>query len=130
MRVSHKKTIYIIDACNFSHAVFSSFLSSNNDIEFEMINWLKAVSDLSNDEFLLFFDGYFRDLGDDADNLLKIFCDDEIADSRIKEYASYCVSSRKRAIVVTDDRELSEEIPDSIKVINCRKFYSNMNFRE
>lgn len=127
MRISHKATIYIIDACNFSHAMFSSFLSSNRDMELEMIDWLKSASSFSNDEFVLYFDGYFRDLGQDTRNLRKIFCNDEIADLRIEEYALYCASLNKRAIVVTDDRELSRELAGSIKVISCKNFYSILN---
>lgn len=128
MRISSKKTLYLVDACNLSYCVFSGFMGRPADYEKEAISWLSAIAGLSRDEFFLYFDGPFRNLGIDKSNLRKFFCEGEKADDRILEYAVYCKSEGRRIAAVTDDGELSLKLSkEKVKVISCGEFYCLLN---
>lgn len=125
-----KKNLYLIDFCNFSHALFSNYW--DKDHESRAFRWFSQKAALSNDEFDLYIDGAFRRLGMDRYNLRQIFCQQEKADERIKEYAAYCKQINKRVIVVTNDKALADELRNlDVKVISCldfnRRIYSKLN---
>ncbi|GAB4028382.1 MAG: hypothetical protein Fur0012_00600 [Elusimicrobiota bacterium] len=128
MRISSKRTIYLVDACNLSYCVFSGFLGKPAEYEKEAVSWLSGIAELSKDEFFLYFDGPFRNLGVDKANMRKFFCEGEKADYRILEYAVYCKRENRRIAAVTDDRELSLKLSkEKVKVMGCGEFYCIMD---
>ncbi|MEW5950831.1 MAG: hypothetical protein GX447_06575 [Elusimicrobia bacterium] len=120
-----KKTLYLIDFCNFSHALFSDYWDKKGEHEKRAVLWLCEKAALCKDEFVLYLDGTYRSLGKDLSNMKKTFCEERSADEVLLEYALYCKDSGKRFCAVTDDGELRGKLEkEKIKVLSCFSFYS------
>ncbi|PIS46704.1 MAG: hypothetical protein COT17_07260 [Elusimicrobia bacterium CG08_land_8_20_14_0_20_51_18] len=127
--VSWKPAVYLVDGSNFYMSVFcGDFMSDRSAAEKKFAAWVKFVSEnveeLADSTFRVYLDGGFRDLSGNTPKVAFIFSESAKADEGLLEYASFCASEKRRAIAVSNDRELVSEIKKmGIKTLNCGKFF-------
>lgn len=129
MRLSSKKTTYIIDAMNFVWGMSSEFPAPDiENAENEFLAWLNetALSDFfAGSEFRIILDSYYRSFrAKPAGNVVLVFSDDAPADDRIIETAVFLREAGERTAVVTDDAELRSKLRfEGVKTMRNSAFF-------
>lgn len=129
--LSLKKTVYIIDALNFTRSFMQTEIEEEENTLSEMVSWLAdlAKNRLSGSNFRLIIDGSYRPIGPTKlSGVDALFSEEETADEIILEQAIFLQDNGVRVCVVTSDMGLSMVLKErGIKVLGCAKFFKTLS---
>ncbi len=129
MRLSSKKTVYLIDGMNFVWAMSETFPRADVPAACrEFLLWLNGISRLPKmrqNDFRTIMDGGFRDFGVKLlSNVHIVFTEGITADEWIYERSVFLKSQNKRVAVVSNDRRLVEELGnENVRCLSAAKFF-------